>query len=171
MPTQVTFDAQYTPELIAEATRSFRDYRFRRWGLMYVVACLVNAVGLALVLYFGAKGNAFGSVLYIAMTGAIACVVVIGPVWLAYQYLLEPARRAAWLERGLPPRLRMSMGPTTLWINTGARETAIPLNVVIEAKSLFLVVLSPFAFLIVPQSNLPLEALETLRGKARSSAA
>jgi hypothetical protein len=168
---QIAFNARYSPELIEEATRTFRDYRFRRYGSTYFAACLINAVGLALALWFGAKGGAFESVVFIASTALIVFVVVSGPVWLLYQYFLEPSRQAAVLRQLLPPQLPMSIGPTTLWITTAGREIAIPVKVVVETNALFLVVLSPFAFALVPRSDLPREAFELLHGKAQPGAA
>ena len=168
---QVTFNVRYSSELIDEAARAFRDYRFRRYGLIFVVACLINAVGLAFIFWFGAKGHDFESIAFTISTAFVVLTVVAGPVWLLYQYFIEPGRRAAILKKALPSSRTVTLGPTTLWLTAGGREFAIPINVVVETSSLFLVVLSPFVFVLLPTSDLPGQAFEVLHGKSRSRVA
>jgi len=153
----ITFNARYSPELIDQATRAFRDYRFSRYGAIFVLACAANAVGLAAALWFSAKGN---SHLPIALLAPIVLLVVGGPLWLLYQYFIAPSRQAARLKASLPPQLRVSVGPTTLWFTFENREFAVPWtrSKVFRTSTLVLFALSPFAFLFVPVSDLPSEA-------------
>ena len=103
MPTQpVAFDAEYSPELIELAARTFRDYLLKRYGPWLIAACIVNAVGLALSLWLGAKTD--------AILAGVVFIVVLGPVWLLYKYFVGPTQYAARLKRFLPSHGRVSVG-------------------------------------------------------------
>jgi YcxB-like protein len=160
----VAFDAEYSPELIRQAARTFRDYLFKRYGPWLVAACIVNAIGLALSLRLGAETGA-------ALT-MVVFVVVLGPVWLLYEYFIGPSRYAARLKRVLPASGRMSVGSESVSLVVRGQEAAIPwsmVKVVVETHALFLLVLSPFAFAFVPKTGLPVEAYETLQSYARAT--
>lgn len=162
----VAFDAEYSPELIDEAGRAFRDYLFRRYGPWLVAACLINAMGLALSLWLGLET---GPVLW-----GVVFIVVIGPVWLAYEYLFEPHRYAARLKRVLPSRGRLSVDSEAVSLVVRGQESKLPwslVKVVVETQAFFLLVVSPFAFTFVPKSGLPVEAYDTLRAKSQIGAA
>lgn len=159
----VPFDARYSPELIDQATRAFRDYRFRQYGLILISACIVNALGLALAFWFSRKME--------IIFFPLVFIVAVGPIWLLYQYFLEPVRQAARLKRVLPPRVRMSVGLDALSVMADERDGGIPWTLVkalLETDALFLLVLSPFSFTFIPKADLPVGAHEALSEKARS---
>jgi hypothetical protein len=160
------FDAQYPPELFDQAARSFRDYLFRRYGPLLVAACVVNAIGLAVVLWFGVKS--------VVVLAGLVFIVVLGPAWLLYEYFLAPSRYAARLKHALPLSNRVTITSESLALTVRDREAAIPwttIKAIVETQALFLLVLSPFAFAFVPRSGLPVEAYDTLHSRAQASAA
>ncbi len=167
MPAQpVTFDAEYSPELIEQAAHVFRDYLFRRYGAWLVAACVVNAAGLALSLQLGAETG--------AALAAVVFVVVLGPMWLLYKYFVGPSQYAARLRGVLPTSGRMSVGPESVSLMVRGQEAAIPwsmVKLVVETEALFLLVLSPFACAFVPRAGLPVEAYEALHKRSRPRAA
>jgi amino acid transporter len=91
---QISFDAAFSAGTMRHAARLFRDYQFKRYGLLLVVACLVNALGLFLAVSFGLP---LGGTFWL-----VAFVVVIGPIWLAYKYFLGPRLHIAYLQRVRP---------------------------------------------------------------------
>jgi hypothetical protein len=161
-----TFDAEYSAELIEQAGHAFRDYLFRRYGPWLIAACVINAIALALCLWLGVEA---GPLLWV-----IVFVVVIGPVWLAYEYFIEPHRYAAKLRRVLPSHGRVSVDAEAVLFVVNGKESKLPwslVKVVVETQAFFLLVVSPFAFTFVPKSGLPGAAYDTLQAKSRAGAA
>ena len=161
VPLPIVFEAEYSPQVIEQASRAFRDYLFKHYGSWLAGACVVNACGLAVLLTLGGP--------YGFMLAPILLIVFIGPVWLLYKYFATPARYAAKLKRLLPPSARASVNSESVTLMTRDREATIPWRVVkavVETPSVFLFVLSPFAFTFVPRSGLPEEAYAMLRSKS-----
>jgi hypothetical protein len=161
----VTFDAEYSSELIAEASFTFRDYLFRRYGRWLMAACVVNAIGLALSIWLGSNADS-------VLTG-ISVIVVLGPIWLAYKYFVGPSRYAARLKAMLPASGRTSVGSESVALVVRGKEVAIPwtlVKVVLETEGLFLLVLSPLSFVFIPRRGLPTEVYETLHAKSQLGA-
>src|SRR5260370_41694126 len=97
MPTPaVTFDVVYSPEIATQAAETFRNYRWKRYGPLMVVACIVNAIGLAAALWLGAQPGA-ASTLFLIFT------VVFVPLWLLYEHFVWPSRYVSSLVGVLPP--------------------------------------------------------------------
>jgi hypothetical protein len=166
MPPPIAFEAEYSPQLIDQASRAFRDYVFKRYGWWLAGACVVNACGLAILLSLGAQ---FDFVL-----APIVFIVILGPIWLLYKYFVTPARQAARLRRLLLPSVRASVNSGSLTLVVLNREITFPWSIVkavVETPSLFLVVVSPFSFAFLPRSGLPSEVYATLRSKALRGAA
>lgn len=162
----VAFDAEYPPDLFEQAARAFRDYLFGRYGPLLIVACIVNAVGLAIVLWFGVDSA--------VLLAALVFIAVLGPAWLLYEYFVAPSRYAARLRRALPPSNRVTVSSDSVVLTVRDQQATIPwsdVKVVVETQAFFLLVLSPFAFAFVPRSSLPVEAYDTLHLRARASAA
>src|SRR4051812_475656 len=113
----VAFDAEYSPELIEQAARTFRDYLFKRYGPWLVAACIVNAIGLALSLLLGAKPN--------AVLAGVAFIVLLSPVWLLYQYFIRPSQYAARLKRVLPMHGRISISAEAVSLVVRGQEASI----------------------------------------------
>ena len=74
----LSFDAVYAPQTVSEAAHAFRDYQFKRYGLLFASACAINAAGLAVMHWSGAAHDA-------AFFGAVFAVVL-GPIFMLYQY-------------------------------------------------------------------------------------
>lgn len=160
------FEAEYSGELIEQAGRAFRDYLFRRYGPWLIAACLINAIGLALSVWLGAPP---GPILW-----GVVFVVVVGPVWLLYEYFVEPHRYAARLKRVLPSRGRVSINSEAVSFLVRGQESKLPwssVKVVVETQAFFLLIVSPFAFTFVPKSGLPVETYDTFRARSQARAA
>lgn len=172
MSTQhLAFEAAYSAELIEQAARAFRDYRFRRYGPWLIAACLVNGLGFALLVWLDTWPGVHLGLLPMAGVGAVAAI---GPIWLLYEYFLAPRRHAARLKAILPPDVRISLRPDVLGVFAKGKEAAIPwsrIRAVVETNALFLLVLSPVAFGFIPRAAMPMEAYEALRAKSGKGAA
>jgi len=159
------FVVQYTPELIDQASITFRDYQFKRYGPTLIVACIVNAAVLAIGVWSGMKTD--------ALLAFIALVVVIGPTWLLYKYFVAPRLYAASLKQVLPSSARMSIDTESVAL-VGRENATIPwalVRVVVETDDLFLLIVSPFAFTLIPRTGLPSDVYNILHAKSHSSAA
>lgn len=162
MPTSaVSFDVIYSPEVAAQAAHTFRKYRFKRYGVLMIGACTVNALGLLAALWLGAQPGA-ASLLF------LVGVVVIGPVWLLYEHFVWPSRYVSRLLRLLPSPGRVSMTSESLSVQTRKKDAVIQwskIKKIVETPEAFLLVLYPFAFLFIPKVGLPVEAYDALRSK------
>ena len=159
---QSAFAVEYSDDLVRQAAYAFRDYLFKRYGPLLVGACIVNAFGLWLALRFGAEAG-------FALAG-VGFVVVLGPTWLLYQYFLSPKRYAVKLRRVLPPRSRVSLSAASLSLEMPGQAAVIPwsmVKAVVETGSLYLIVVSPFAFTFVPRLGMSVEAGESLRARSQ----
>ena len=162
-----SFEVTYSSELVAAAAKMFRDYQFKRYGRLLLLCCAINALGFALVLWFGAPLDA--SMLFIAF------VVVIGPVWLAYKYFAGPTIIAAKLRYVLAPAGCVTIGSASvsLPIRDG-KQLELPwsrVKSVQEAESLFLLIVSPLWAYFLPKLAMPEALHEKLRARSRSDAA
>jgi len=163
----LTFEVVYSPEIAKRAAETFRNYRWKRYGLLMVTACIVNAIGLTVALWLGAQLSA-------TATFFIVFVVAVGPLWLLYEQFVWPARYASRLVRVLPPSGRVSVGADAISVATRAKDAEIPwskITKVLETQSAFILVLSPFHFVFVPRAGLPIEADGILHGKSHSKVA
>src|SRR3954470_2508105 len=98
----MTFEVVYLPDIAAEVADTFRDYRFKRYGLLMIGACVINAIGLSAAVWFGARPGA-------ASTLFILFLVIVGPVWLLYEHFIWPRRYVSRLLRLLPSPGRVSV--------------------------------------------------------------
>lgn len=147
----VAFEAQYTSELIERAALAFvRQYLFRRYGRWLLLACIINAAGLALALGLGFREPA-------AVIGLIA-IIVLGPLYLALVYLTYPAKFSGRLKQVLLPSAHFSMSVEKLQVRTNAGTVEVPWpgpGSLLERESFSLLALSPLAFVIFPTASLP----------------
>jgi hypothetical protein len=160
---QAAFDIRYTPDLIDQATRVFRDYRFKRYGALLIAACVVNAVGFGLVVWLREERSLLALLL-------LAFVVAVGPAWLLYEYFISPRRFAARLKRMLPDSARVAFAKQSISFAFDDQKVAVPwhdVKAVVETETLFLLVVSPFTFLLLPKSGVPPAVNKALH--ARSS--
>jgi hypothetical protein len=162
----IVFTAEYSDGLAVQAARAFRDYQFKRYGPLFIAACVVNALGLWLALHFGAEAG--------LALGIVAFVVVLGPTWLLYKYFVAPPMYAARLRRVLPSQSRVSLAAASVSLEVQGQQVEIPwsrIKAVVETSALFLLVVSPFAFTFVPRIGMPAEAHEALHARSRYRAA
>jgi hypothetical protein len=168
MPTPaLAFDVVYSPEIARRAAETFRNYRWKRYGPLMVIACIVNAIGLSVALWLGAQPGA-------ASTLFVGFVVVLGPLWLLYEHFVWPSRYASKLVRVLPPSGRVSVARDSIFFTTRRRDAEIPwskIKGVLETQSAFILVLSPFAFVFIPRAGLPLDAYGALHARSQSKVA
>lgn len=161
-----TFDAQYTPALIEDATRVFRDYRFKRYGALLIAACVVNALAFGFVAW---QRAASGLTLF-----WLVFIVAAGPTWLLYEYFLAPSRFAARLKRALPSSTRVSFGRQSVSFLFGAQAVSVPwsdIKAVVETGTLFLLVVSPFTFVLLPRAGIPPAGYRALHARSQPTAA
>jgi hypothetical protein len=154
----VEFDVPFTAELIDDAATSFvRQYLFKRYGRWLMLACVINAIGFALAVWLG--GN---EPLVIAWLGVVALV---GPAYLIFAYFFYPARFATRLKPRFLPTAHFSLSSEVFGIRTQAGIASLPwsrVKSVLHFPSYFILVLSPFAFCVLPKVGLPSEACEIL---------
>ena len=161
------FEAQFSPESMIAASLAFRDYLFKQYGRLLIVACLINAAGLAFVYWSGAeRGLAFYSLTLI--------LLVLCPAWLLYKYFVGPRLQAARLQLMMPPRGNVSVNEDFVALpGKDGRDRHFPWSKtkVIEHASLFLLVPSPFFVYYVPKFGMPAVLQELFQAKAARSAA
>ena len=156
-----TFDVVYAPEVATDAAYRFRDDRFKRYGLLMIAACIVNLIGLSAALWFGARPRD-------ASTLFIFFIVIVGPVWLLYEQFVWPQWYVSRLLRVLPSPGRISVSEDSISVTTVRRDALIPwtrIKRVLEARSAYVLVLSPFAFLFIPTTGLPAKVRDGLRAR------
>lgn len=168
--TPIDFDSLFTAELIDDAATSFvRHYLLARYGLLFVLACIINAAGFALSLWLrgsGASGAAW--MLTQLFDGA---VVILGPIYLAYVYFGYPRKFAARLKQRLLPTTHFSLSPEAFGVRTRQGSIIVPwarVKSILEFPSYFLLVLTPFAFTVIPKIGLPPEAFTDLEERGRT---
>jgi len=168
MPTTaITFDVVYSPEIAKQAAESFRNYRWKRYGPLMVVASIVNTIGLAVALWLGAQPGA-------ASTLFATFIAVFGPLSLLYEHFVWPSRYASRLVRVLPPSGRVSVEPDSISFAWRGRDAEIPwsrIKTVLETQSAFVLVFSPFTFVFIPRAGLPTDAYGALHARSRSKVA
>ena len=161
LPSAISFDVVYSHETAAHVAQKFRDYRFKRYGALMIIACVINALGLLAALWLGARPDA-ASMLFLYF------VVGIGPVWLLYEHFVWPSRYVSRLLRLLPSPGRVSLSSESVSVQTRKQDAVIQwskIRTVLETPQAFLLVLYPFAFLFIPKANLPTEAYDAFRSK------
>lgn len=164
--TPIVFTAQFADELMVQAAYAFRDYQFKRYGPLFITACIVNALGLWVVLRYGAEAD--------VRLVAIVLLVILGPTWLVYKYFVAPSHLAAKLRRRFPSEMRVSMAFASVSFDVQGEQVEIPwsaVKAVVETSNLFLLVVSPFAFMFLPRISMPVEAQESLHARSRYRAA
>jgi hypothetical protein len=159
---QAAFDVRYTPVLIEHATRVFRDYRFKRYGALLIAACVLNALVMAFLVWLRADTSLARLLLVF--------VVAVGPVWLLYEYFVAPSRFAIRLKRALPDSARVSFAKQSISFAFDDQKVTVPwrdIKDVVEADTLFLLVISPFTFLLLPSAGIPPAASRALHARSR----
>src|SRR4051794_29674412 len=139
------FDTEYPTHLFKEAALAFRDYQFKRYGRLMIVACLINALGLTSAMYFGASRDFtfYAFVFFVAM----------GPIWLLYKFYISPYTRAAMLRQVFAETGRVTVGSESIALPMRRGEVVFPWNnfsVVLEKQAFFLLAMTPFSFYFVP---------------------
>ena len=130
----VSFDVVYSPEAAAQAAHAFREYRFKRYGLLMVGACVVNALGFLAALWLGAQPGA-------AYMLFVMAVVIVGPIWLLYEHFVWPSRYVSRLLRLLPSPGRVSLTSESLSVETRKQDAVIQwskIRRVLETSEAFL---------------------------------
>ena len=149
-PPPAIFEAHFSVESMQEAGVAFRDYLFKRYGLLLVAACAINATGLAFAVWVGAEP---GPALYLTVF-----IVVLGPVWLLYNYFTGPHLQAHLLRRILAVRGNVSVGDDCVVLpGQDGREVSFAWSKtkVVEHASIYLLVPSPFFVYYVPKLGMP----------------
>ena len=162
----IAFEAVYSSENRRLAGRAFRDYQFKRYGLLMIAACVINAIGLAFVLWSGAK---LGATVYF-----LVFVVAMGPLWLLYEYFLGPRMYEAKLGLVLAPAGQVIVGSEAVTLPGRRGDIVFPwsiVKVVVEKSDFFLLVLSPFSSYFVPRPGMPALAYDALHSKVNFGAA
>jgi hypothetical protein len=158
----IMFTATYPEGLVRQAARAFRNYQFKRYGPLLIVACVVNALSPLLCLRLGVKpGVALNVVIFVAL---------LGPTWLLYRYFVAPATHAASLRRVLPAQGSVSLSAASVSLEVRGKQVEVPwsaVKAVVETNTLFLLVLSPFAFTFLPRIGMPFEADKSLLARSR----
>jgi hypothetical protein len=166
-PPPALFEAHFTPESMHVAGLAFRDYLFKRYGLLLSAACAINVAALAFVLWTGA---AQGPALYL-----LVFVVVFCPVWLLFRfYFAGPYLQSQRLRRILAVRGNVSVSDDFVVLprhNGGEIPFAWSKTKVVEHASLFLLVPSPFFVYYVPKMGMPAVVEHVFRTKSARSAA
>jgi hypothetical protein len=161
------FEAEFPPESIETASKAFRDYLFRRYGVLLVGAFVINAAGLAVVYWSGAeRGLMFGTLAF--------ALLVLFPVWFLYKYTVGPRLHAAALRQLLPSRGSVNLGKDFVVLPTrdgGTIELSWSGTKIVEHPSLFLLVRSPFMAYYVPKQGMPAAIEQIVQAKAARSAA
>jgi hypothetical protein len=144
----IMFTATYPEGLVRQAARAFRNYQFKRYGPLLIVACVVNALSPLLCLRLGVKpGVALNVVIFVA-----------------------PATHAASLRRVLPAQGSVSLSAASVSLEVRGKQVEVPwsaVKAVVETNTLFLLVLSPFAFTFLPRIGMPFEADKSLLARSR----
>ena len=161
-------EVAYNRELLEAAAGCFIKQYFRSQGRWLLVACVVNAIGLAAILALGAKAS-----ITIAL---VVVIVATGPLYCLYLLTLFPRRYASKAARFLVPTAQVSFTAATFEVSARDRVSRIPwtsIKEVWECPTAFLLVISQFAviFVVVPKSQLHQAAHEYLAGKVISHAA
>jgi hypothetical protein len=162
----VSFNVAYSREVVRQAAHAFRAYQVKRYGLLMVSACIINAVGLALAVRFGAEPG-------LVLNGVIF-VVILGPSWLLYQYFLSPRLYEIKHQLILEPSGLVVVDPEA--VHLPARRGIFvlrwsALSAVLETPAFFLLVLSPFSAYFVPRLGMPGPAYDVFHFKTVSRAA
>jgi len=162
----VSFDVAYPREVIRQAAHAFRAYQVKRYGLLMVSACIINAVGLVLAVHFGAEpGLALNVVVF---------VVILGPSWLLYQYFLGPRLYEIKHQLILEPSGVVVVNQEAVHLPARRGSFVLrwsALSAVLESPAFFLLVLSPFSAYFVPRHGMPSAAYDAFHSKAVSRAA
>jgi hypothetical protein len=164
LPVQVI----YSREILVAAAQCFVKRYFRGWGRWLLVACVINPIGFAVALAFGASDT------LTIVAGGI--VVIVGPLYCTYLFTLFPRRYASRVAGALVPGTQFSFTPWNFEMMAKERVSRIPwarIKEVWECAGAFLLVLSQFGvvFIVVPKTNLPQSAHEILVGKSKDHAA
>ena len=159
----ISFEASYSPESIREACFAFRDYRARKYGAVMIAACAINVLGLALVVWAGAKVDlALHFMIFVA---------AVGPLFVLYEHFVGPHKYCFKLGAVLAPAGNVSVGPETITLPGKRGEIVFPwaiVKAVVETPGHFLLILSPFSSYFVPRTGMPAAASDALRSKIRS---
>lgn len=161
-----SFDAHYSADSVRQAGYAFRDYQFKRYGLLMIAACVINAAALAFIVWSGAK---LGATLYF-----IVFVVVIGPIFLTKEYFLGPRMYEFKISHILATGGRVTVSPEKITLPGQRGEISFPwsiIKVVVERPNFFLLILSPFSSYLVPRQEMPAEVYDLLRSKVNFNAA
>lgn len=162
-----TFEAHFSPESMSTASVVFRDYLFKRYGLILIFAWLINVAGLAFVYWSGAaSGLAFNLLAFLFLA--------LFPLWLLYKYFAGPHLQVARLRQLLPPSGTVSVGQEFVVLpGKDGRRFEFPWSKtkVVEHSSLFVLVRSPFFVYYVPKLGMPAALQDVFQAKAARSAA
>jgi len=158
----IDFDSPFAPELLDQASTDFvRGFLFKRYGAWLVVACVVNLIGFALVLWLGGANAA--SMVF------LAGIAVLGPVYLFWTYHFQSARIATRLKQYWVPAAHFSLGESAFSVTTSGGSASVPwsrVKALLEFPAYFMLVFSPFAFIVLPKASLPEEGYKVVREKA-----
>jgi hypothetical protein len=122
-------------------------------------ATVINFTGVAIGLWLGASP---------VFTSALGAFVVLTALYFVSVYILRPGRLAASMKRNLDPAVRLRVDSEGVLAIVGKGQMLVEwsrVKSVLELESCFLLVLSPFSYLVVPKSGLPQEPAVVLRGR------
>jgi hypothetical protein len=160
----IDFQATYSRELIEVGAKCFVRHHFRHSGRWLLVACVVNALGFGALLWFDPKAN--------LITALLGLLVVTGPLYCAYLFKLFPQRYASRLSSFLAPSARLSLNEFSLEISANGRKARVrwvSVKELLECPACFVLVIAPFAMLlvVVPNSSISADAHEFLKRKTQ----
>jgi len=160
----IRFEATYTSELIEGAAQAFINHLFRHQGRWLLAACVINALGFAAALWFGASNN--------LATAFAGLVVVVGPLYCIYLFTLFPRLYTARVSRFLVPTALVSLSASAIEISTKSRVVHVPwssVKRVVAFPAYFLLVIFPLGmvFFVLPRTHIPPDADEVLAQRAR----
>jgi len=160
MDDAATFDAAFTPALLDDAARDFvRRYLVGRYGALLVAALAIDIAGVS-VAYWLSPDN--GSV------APLTVLFVLCALYFIWFYFRMPVLMSKRMQRALVPTTGFSIGAERVVVATAKKRVLVEwsrVKSVLEFELYYLLILSPFAFLVVPKASLPAEAAALLIGR------
>ena len=162
----VEFEAKYSDELIRDAAMTYVRFAYRTFlGWKFFAAGIICVIGFAASVYFGADG---------VLIFAIA--VILGPalVYFPIMFFVYPGKIAQALKAKFQPTAKITIGSSGFSVASNNRQSGLPwtdLRAVLEFAEYFIFVANPYAFVVIPRSNMPTAAEDIIhRASARVAA-
>lgn len=155
-----TFSPTLSSALVDHASRVFvRRYLVGRYGPLLAGSMVICAIGVALANWLGSDP---------VLTFAMSMTVMLPAVYFFWFYVRMPGRLAGRMSRTLDPAVRLRIDSQGVLATSGERQFLVEwsrVKSVLEQEPYFLLVLSPFAYLVVPKFGLPPKPADVLRDR------